>query len=108
MLYRRLAVDSTFHHLNWGLQGSLVMAKYDGSHAVELGGPGTTVGFVESGRSQIACLYKDGIKIHDVETGSVVGKMPRKASTNNFSGPRTAPCVRPGESTRRCLGRRAN
>ena len=79
LLYRRLAVDSTFHHLNWGLQGSLVMAKSDGSHAVELGGRGDFpwASWSADG-TQIACLYKDGIKIHDVETGSVVNKMPRQ------------------------------
>ena len=40
LLYRRLAVGSTFHHLNWGLQGSLVVANSDGSDAAELGGKG--------------------------------------------------------------------
>lgn len=78
LLYRRLAVGSTFHHLNWGLQGVLVIANSDGSQASEAGGPGDYpwASWSPDG-SQVACLYKDGIKVHDLATGSTVREMER-------------------------------
>ncbi|MDA2930417.1 hypothetical protein MYX84_10800 [Acidobacteria bacterium AH-259-O06] len=97
LLYRRLTKTSEFHHLNWGLQGQLMIAASDGSDPASVGGPGEYpwASWGPEGK-RIACLYKSGIKIYDLGTGQIMRQMNRQgiyqqlfwsANGEDFCGP---------------------
>lgn len=79
LLYRRLAKGTQIDHDKWGFQGQLMIAAPDGSGAQPLGNDGEYpwASWMPDGDA-IACLEPKGIKIIDLESGSVIREMPRK------------------------------
>lgn len=78
LLYRRMARGTTFNHDKWGFSGQLVIAKPDAAEARVLGEDGDYpwAAWMPDGK-HVSCLYREGIRIVDVESGEVVRELPR-------------------------------
>lgn len=78
LLYRRMARGTKIDHDNWGFSGELIIAKADGSEprAVSTEGELPWAAWMPNGK-QLSCLYREGIRIVDADTGEKVREMPR-------------------------------
>ncbi len=79
IIYRRIARSETIDNNQHGMQGSLVLARSDGSQPTVLGGDGelTWASWSPDGK-QIACLTKKGILFIEFDTRKVLKTLPRK------------------------------
>lgn len=78
ILFRRLARGTVISHDKWGFSGEAVVARPDGTKARALGDDGDFpwAAWMPDGK-QVSCLYRQGVRIVDIETGNVVREMPR-------------------------------
>lgn len=78
-LFRRLAKGTVIDHDQWGFQGTLAIARADGSGVEILGEEGEHpwADWSPDG-TQISTLTKKGIQIVDLETREMVRQIPRK------------------------------
>lgn len=79
LLYRRFAKGSVIDHDKWGFGGEVVIAKADGSEPEVIGGEGEYpwAAWMPDGKT-ISCLYRQGIRIVDLETKAVTKEMSRQ------------------------------
>lgn len=78
LLYRRYAKGTIIPPDHWGFHGQLVIAAPDGANSEVIGAEGEFpwATFSADG-SQVACLSLEGIKIFDLQTKTMIRRMPR-------------------------------
>ncbi len=79
ILFRRATCDRAIDSNNYGAQGAAVIARFDGSQAVTLGGDGEFpwASWSPDGK-QLLCMSPKGFSIVEIATKKVVRTFPRK------------------------------